>query len=61
MKDLSWDGHEFLAVMSNDTVFKQLKSALNAKDIAGLPLRMVYEVGLDLTKQWLKGKLGILE
>lgn len=59
VRDLSWDGHEFLGALRNDTVFAKMKDAISAQEMAGIPLKVVYSVALDLTERWVREKLGL--
>lgn len=59
VRDLSWEGHEFIAAIRNDTVFARLKEALTAQELATASLKVLAEVSLELSKQWLRDKVGL--
>jgi len=54
---LTWDGHEFLDSVKNDTVWEKVKEGIKSK---GLELGQVsFSVLIDFVKFKLKEKLGI--
>jgi len=56
-KGLTWDGHEFLDSVKNDTVWEKVKEGIKSK---GLELGQVsFSVLIDFVKFKLKEKLGI--
>jgi hypothetical protein len=61
VSDLSWEGHDFLALQKNEQVWEQLKQALSAKELATLPLDVLKDAGMSLAKTWLKKKLGLAD
>lgn len=61
VKDLSWDGHEFIAALRNDTVFGRLKETFTPAELSSTSLKVIAEVSLEMTKVWMKQKLGLGE
>jgi Hypothetical protein (DUF2513) len=59
VKDLTWSGHDFAAVLLNDTVWGKIKAAISPKDLATLPLSVVRAVGLPLLEKFAKQQLGL--
>ena len=59
VSDLSWDGHDFLAALKNETVWRKLKAALSAKDMAELPLAIIKDLASDIIRKVLRGELGL--
>lgn len=59
VKDLSWAGHDFVAVLANDTVWNKIKSSFSASDLATLPLSMIKVAGTALLEQYVKQKVGL--
>ncbi|MER9840144.1 DUF2513 domain-containing protein [Mesorhizobium australicum] len=60
IKDLSWEGHDFLAALENKGVWNQMKQSFSAAELAGLPLSIVKDIGLGLLKEWAKSKVGLI-
>lgn len=61
VKDLSWDGHEFIATIRNDSVFGRLKETFTPAELSSTSLKVIAEVSLELSKAWMKQKLGLGE
>lgn len=59
VRDLTMDGHDFAAVIENDTVWGKLKQSLSPKELATLPLQTVKSVGVGLLEAYLKSKVGL--
>lgn len=59
VKDLSWSGHDFVAILSNDTVWGKIKSSFTAKDLATMPLSMIKTAGAGLLELWVKQQVGL--
>lgn len=59
VKDLSWDGHEFIAAIRNDTVFGRLKETFTPAELSSTSLKVIAEISLELSKAWMKQKLGL--
>ncbi|UJW87958.1 DUF2513 domain-containing protein [Devosia sp. SL43] len=59
VKDLSWEGHDFVAAMANDTVWGKLKQSLSPSDLASLPLKIIKDVGTGILEQWVKTQIGL--
>jgi hypothetical protein len=57
--DLSWDGHDFAAVLANDTVWAKLKKTFSASELETLPFGIIKDAGKGLLAQWVKSKLGL--
>ncbi|MER8753034.1 DUF2513 domain-containing protein [Mesorhizobium sp. M1050] len=60
MKDLSWEGRDFLAALQNKGVWNQIKQSFSAAELAGLPLSVVKDLGLGLLKECAKSKVGLI-
>ncbi|ESY64348.1 hypothetical protein X743_31260 [Mesorhizobium sp. LNHC252B00] len=58
MKDLSWEGRDFLAALQNKGVWNQIKQSFSAAELAGLPLSVVKDLGL--LKECAKSKVGLI-
>ncbi|WP_189384644.1 MULTISPECIES: DUF2513 domain-containing protein [unclassified Mesorhizobium] len=59
IKDLSWEGHDFIAALVNKGVWSKIKQSYSAAELAGLPLSVLKEVGIGLLKEWAKSKVGL--
>ena len=61
IKDMSWDGHDFLAALDNEDVWSKMRSTFSTADLASLPLSVLKDFGVGLLKEWGKAKLGLTE
>lgn len=59
VKDMSWAGHDFIAVLENQTVWNQIKNQFPAAQLAGLPLDVIKTVGTGLLTEYAKSSLGL--
>jgi hypothetical protein len=58
VRDLTWQGHELAAVLS-ETSWARMKGKLSPVEMAGMSLKALLEVGTALGAAWAKGKLGL--
>ena len=58
VKDLSWDGHEFVGAISKEELWQKLKTAIGPSELAGLSLKAIKDASIAATA-YLKGKLGL--
>jgi hypothetical protein len=56
---MSWAGHDFVAVLENDTVWSKIKASYSAAQLAALPLEVIKTVGVGLLETWAKQKAGL--
>jgi len=59
VRDLTMDGHDFAAVIENDTVWARLKKSWSPEELARVPLSVVQTLGMDVLTEYLKGKIGL--
>jgi hypothetical protein len=59
VKDMTWAGHDFAAVIENDGVWSKMKQAFPAKELATLPLSVLMSAGVELLKHYANAKLGL--
>ncbi|CAL8972876.1 hypothetical protein RHODGE_RHODGE_01029 [Rhodoplanes serenus] len=59
VRDLTWEGHDFVASLKNDTVWNQLKTKLSAAELASLPLSVIKSVATAAVEHWAKTRLGL--
>jgi hypothetical protein len=59
VKDLTWAGHDFAAIIENDTVWSKIKEKLSPRELSTLPLSVLKTVGLGILENYLKAKFGI--
>ncbi|PRS65045.1 DUF2513 domain-containing protein [Bacillus pumilus] len=57
-RSLTHKGHDFLDSLRNETVYKRMKEKLG-EQISGIPLMVISSVGADMTKEWVKQKIGL--
>jgi hypothetical protein len=59
VRDLSWEGHDFIAALENQTVWGQIKQKFSAAELATLPLSIVKNVGMAILNEWAMQKAGL--
>jgi len=59
VKDLSWSGHDFAAILANDSVWAKLKKTFSASELETLPFGIIKDAGMGLLAQWVKSKVGL--
>ena len=59
ISDLSWDGHDLLSALQNDTVWSKIKQSFSAKELTGMPLSVLKAVGVELMLEWAKKQVGL--
>ncbi|PNE12428.1 MAG: hypothetical protein CR217_03410 [Beijerinckiaceae bacterium] len=59
VKDLTWDGHEFVGAISKDELWQKLKSAIGPGELAGQSLKAIKDASIAAATAYLKGKLGL--
>jgi hypothetical protein len=59
VRDLSWSGHDFVAALQNDGVWKKMKDQLSPSELATAPLSLIKALSIGLLEQYLKSKLGL--
>lgn len=59
VRDLTWEGHDFVASLKNDTVWHQLKTKLSPAELASLPISVIKSVAAAAVEHWAKTKLGL--
>jgi hypothetical protein len=52
IRDLSWEGHEFLAVLRSDHGWGKVKKSFEAADLAKMPLKIIEAVSTAVLKHW---------
>jgi hypothetical protein len=57
--DLSMDGHDFAAVIANESVWAKVKQSLSPSDLVTVPLRIIKDVGVGLLGEYVKQKVGL--
>lgn len=58
LESLTWSGHDLLDSMRNDDVWNKLKRTIQ-DTVGNVSLETVKELGVALTKQYLKDNLGL--
>jgi hypothetical protein len=58
VKDLSWNGHEFIASVRPDDRWSLIKAKFSAADWMTVPLKVVEGVAMEVTKEWVLRQLG---
>ena len=59
VKDLTWDGHEFIGSIAKEELWEKLKAALGPNELAGMSLKAVKDAAIAAATVWIKGKLGV--
>jgi hypothetical protein len=59
VRDLTWEGHEFLAVLRSDNGWGKLRKSFPAAELAKMPLKIIQEVSSAALKQWVLQQMGL--
>jgi Hypothetical protein (DUF2513) len=59
IRDLSWAGHEFLAVLRSEHGWGKVKKSFNAAEIAKMPLKLIEAVSTAALKHWVFQHMGL--
>lgn len=59
VKDLSWEGHEFVGAIFKEELWEKLKSAIGPGELASLSLKAIKDASIAAATAYLKGKLGL--
>ena len=59
IKDLTWNGHDFLNAIQSDTVWKKLKHDLSASNLISAPFEVIKFGAIEIAKGYLKQHIGI--
>ena len=59
VKDLSWDGHEFIGAVSKDELWQKLKAGIGPVELASQSLKAIKDAAIAVATTYLKGKLGL--
>jgi hypothetical protein len=59
VSDLSWSGHDLVAVLENEGVWNKIKQSFSPTQLAGLPLAVLRDIGIALLTEWAKKQVGL--
>lgn len=59
IRDLTWEGHDFLAVLENADVWSQLRQAFKPAVLAALPFSILKSVGGAMLSKWAMRQVGL--
>ncbi|MFD4419750.1 DUF2513 domain-containing protein [Bacillus safensis] len=57
-KSLTNQGHDFLDALKNETVYQKIKGTLG-EHFSSIPLKVMSNIAVDITKDWVTQKLGL--
>ena len=57
--DMSWEGHDFLAILENEGVWNKIKGSISPSKLATMPLDVIKTVGVALLTKWAMGEVGL--
>ena len=55
--NLTWEGHEFLSAIGNETVWRKLRGQFGT-EFSGLPIKVASDLANHIVKEWAKELLG---
>ena len=58
IKDLSWEGHEFLDAVKSDTVWNNVKQSLSAANLTSVSMETIKYAAVEISKCILRAFLG---
>jgi hypothetical protein len=59
VKDMSWDGHDFIGVMENKGVWNIIKEKFSPSELAEMPFSIIKKVGLALWEHLAMKAVGL--
>ena len=59
VRDLSWEGHDFVNALKNEGIWNKIKQTYSPEELASLPLEVLKSVGIGLLTVWAKQKIGL--
>lgn len=59
VKDLTWDGHQFISAIKNDEIWSKLKSELSAAKLLPAPTEVIKYAAIEIGKSVIKQHLGL--
>lgn len=59
VKDLSWDGHEFIGAIGKDAIWQKLKDNLAPGELTTLSLKAIKDASIAAATAYIKGKIGL--
>jgi hypothetical protein len=59
VKDLTWDGHEFIGALKNEGVWNKIKQTFSADELATFPFAVLKTIGVGLLTAYAKQKVGL--
>jgi hypothetical protein len=59
VRDMSWDGHDFVSILENQTVWNRLKQKFTPAEFATLTLTVIKSVGLKMLTDWAESQAGL--
>lgn len=60
VKDLTWEGHEFVASLyADESTWEKVKAALGPEKLAGLSLKTIQEILTKAVTAWAMQKIGL--
>jgi hypothetical protein len=52
IRDLTWDGHEFLAVLRSEHGWGKVKKTFDAAELAKMPIKIIESLSIAAFKEW---------
>lgn len=59
VSDMTWEGHDFLSALENETVWGKMKASFKPSELVGLPFSVLKDVGVSLLKKYAMSKVGL--
>jgi hypothetical protein len=59
VKDMTWDGHDFIGVLENEGVWNKIKQSFTPDELVGMTLTTMKTIGIGLLTEWAKSKVGL--
>lgn len=59
IRDLSWDGHEFIGSIAKEELWEKLKASLGPTELATMSLKAIKDAAIAGATVYIKQKLGI--
>jgi Hypothetical protein (DUF2513) len=59
VRDLTFEGHDFLAALADDKVWAKLKQTYSATQLVGMPLAIIKKLGMTALQAYALQQLGL--
>lgn len=59
VRDLSWEGHDFIASISKDGVWQKIKETFSPTELSTMPLKVIKDASIACFTSIVKARMGL--